>query len=186
MVPAMSDRRRLIVRLCVMAIWLGAGVGPAGAQSTGQTTPAPAEPRLSLRAKEVIRAELPRYAPQLPVEVEPEEIFTAAEMKDNTLHLPKMTVRETVKAPVTSTDWLTHRGRMDFALKRFPGTRIGNIFGLNNGWAWARLAEDIEAERHDALKERGRGVLIEDTPEDRENMRLLDAALMYSGRPPPK
>lgn len=168
-----------------MAIWLGAVVGPARAQS-GQATLAAAGPKLSPRVKEVIRTELPRYAPQLPVEVEPEEIFTTAEMKDNTLHLPKMTVRETMKAPVTSTDWLSARGRMDFALKRFPGTRIGNIFGLNNPWAWARLTEDIEAERHAALKERGKSVLIADTPEDRENRKLLKAALMYSGRPAAK
>ena len=74
---------------------------------------------------------------------------------------------------------------MDFALKKFPGTRIGNFFGTNDPWAWARLTEDIEAERHATMKERGRAVLIEDTPEDRENQKLLKAALMYSGRPPP-
>lgn len=178
----MSDRRRLIVRFWIMAIWLGGVVVPTQAQRE-QPTPAPAEARLSPRVKQMIRTELPRYAPQLPVEVEPEEIFTGSEMKDNTLHLPKMTVRETMKAPVTSTDWLSARGRMSFALKRFPGTRIGNIFGLNNPWAWARLTEDIEAERHDTLKERGRSVLIEGTVEDREDEKLLAAALMYSGRP---
>jgi len=181
----MSDRRRLIVRLSVMAIWLGAVMVPAGAQSE-QATPAPDGPRLSPRVKQVIRTELPRYAPQLPVEVEPDEIFTGEEMKDNTLYLPKMTVRETVKAPVTSTDWLSARGRMSFALKRFPGTRIGNFFGSNNPWAWARLTEDIEAERHEAWKERGQRLLIEGTAEDRQDQELLAAALMYSGRPRPK
>jgi hypothetical protein len=164
-----------------MTILLGTAVGPAGAQS-GQAAPEAVGPKLSTRVKAVIRTELPRYAPQLPVEVEPAEIFTTAEMKDSTLHLPKMTVRDAMKAPVTSTDWLSPRGRMEFALKRFPGTRLGNFFGLNNPWAWARLTEDIEAERHAALKERGLSVLIADTPEDRENRKLLKAALMYSGR----
>ena len=183
MVSLMSDRRRLIVRLGVVAICLG--VGTQAAEEEGAASRLPSERKLSPRISEVIRSELPRYAAPSAVEVTTELETLAAEMKDDTLHLPKMTVREVVKAPLNSTDWFTNQGRMDYALKRFPGTRIGNIFGLNNGWAWARLAEDIEAERHEAMKEKGRSVLIEATPEDRETKKLLEAALMYSGRPPP-
>ena len=179
----MSDRRRLIVRLGLMVICLG--VGARAAEAEGADNPPAAGAKLSPRISEVIRAELPRYTPPSVTEITSELEPLAGEMKDNTLHLPKMTVREVVKAPLNSTDWFTNQGRMDYALKRFPGTRIGNIFGLNNGWAWARLAEDIEAERHEAMKAKGRSVLIEGTREDRETRKLLEAALMYSGRPPP-
>jgi hypothetical protein len=186
----MSDRGRVIASLwALLAISLGAAVTTAAGQESASAPASPAEPKLSPRVSEVIRSELPRYVSYVPpseTEIAAELETWTAEMKDDTLHLPKMTVREVVKAPVTSTDWFTNRGRMDYALKRFPGTRIGNIFGLNNPWAWARLTEDIEAERHEALKERGNSVLrIENTAEDRENKKLLDAALSYSGRPPP-
>jgi len=186
----MSDRCRLIVRLLGLAtLWLGAEMRAAEAEGAA-AAPLPPEHKLSSRVSEVIRSELPRYVAYVPpseAEIATELEAWATEMKDGTLHLPKMTVREVRKAPVTSTDWFTNHGRMDYALKRFPGTRIGNIFGLNNAWAWARLTEDIEAERHDALKERGRSVLsIENTAEDQENKKLLDAALMYSGRPAPQ
>lgn len=169
----MSDRCRGIVSLLgLLAVLLGTGTTAAG-QESASAPASPAEPKLSPRVSEVIRSELPRYVSYVPpseAEIAAELETWTAEMKDDTLHLPKMTVREVVKAPVTSTDWFTNRGRMDYALKRFPGTRIGNIFGLNNPWAWARLTEDIEAERHEALKERGNSVLrIENTAEDREN-----------------
>ena len=182
----MSDRR-LIVRLCAGAIWLGVVAGAAESE-TEKTPAAAADEKSSRRVSEVIRAELPQYAPPPPAEIASATEAAAAvgEMKDNTLHLPTMTVREFMKLPLTSTDWFTNQGRMDFALKRFPGTRIGNIFGLNNGWAWERLAEDIEAAHHEELKERGLSVLIEGTPEEKETRKLLKAALMYSGRPAPK
>jgi hypothetical protein len=138
---------------------------------------------LSSRVRELIRAELPRYLPPELLEEEPEFDTPIGVMKDDTLHLPTMQVREARKAPTTSTDWLTGHGRTDFALKRFPGTRIGNFFGLNNPWALARLQEDIEAERHAALKETGTRVLLAETAEDRQTRELLAAALMYSGRP---
>lgn len=168
-----------------MAVWLVLAI-QADAQ-TGEATPAgPARTTVSQRVAAAIRAELPHYEPPFPAAEETSPDAVPGELKDGTLQLPTMTVRQQMKAPLQSTDWLTVQGRMDLALKCFPGTRIGNIFGLNNPWAWARLTEDIEAERHDALKDRGRRLLIEGTAKDREDQELLAAALMYSGRPASK
>jgi hypothetical protein len=160
--------------------------GAAESETAG--APAAADHESSPRVSAVIRAELPRYAPAPSAEnaavTEPEG--AGGEMKGDTLHLPTITVRESMKLPLTSTDWFTSQGRMEFALKQFPGTRIGNIFGLNNDWALARLGENIAASRHDELKDRGLSVLIEGTPEEKETRKLLKSALMYSGRPAPK
>jgi len=182
----MSDRRRHIVRLCVVAIGLGVGAGAAETESV--KTPAMPEKnrQVSQRVSELIRAELPHYELPAADNSEADEAAGAGIMLDDTFHLPTITVREVRKAPPTSTDWLTGYGRLDFALKRFPGTRIGNFFGWNNPWAEARLAEDIAAERHQAMKDLGHSVLLVETPEDLETEKLLKAALMYSGRPAPK
>ena len=181
----MSDRRRLIVCLGGLAVWLMLTIRADGL-SVERTQAAPEKATMAQRVSELIHAELPFAEPTPPATEEATPDAAPAELKDGTLHLPTMTVRQQMKAPLRSTDWLTEQGRMELALKRFPGTRIGNFFGANNPWAWERLTEDIEAEHHDALKERGHRLLIEGTAEDREDEKLLAGALMYSGRPPPK
>jgi hypothetical protein len=181
----MSHRRRLIVGMGGLAVWLALAIRVSG-QPGDEPQAVRAKTTMAQRVSELIRAELP-FAEPLPPATEEASLDAApAELKDGTLHLPTMTVRQQMKAPLRSTDWLTGQGRMELALKRFPGTRIGNIFGLNNPWAWERLTEGIEAERHAALKERGQRLLIEGTAEDRQDQKLLAAALMYSGRPAPK
>lgn len=179
----MSDRRRLIVRLGAVAIWLGLLAAAGLRAAEGEPTATAPNPHLSSRVRELIRAELPRYLPPALLEDEPAFDTPIGVMRDDTLHLPTMQVREARKAPATSTDWFTGRGRLDFALTRFPGTRIGNFFGTNNPWALARLTEDLEAARHDALKETGSRVLLTESAEDRQTRELLTAALLYSGRP---
>jgi len=181
----MGACRRLILCLGAVAIWPGFMAGAT--EANGETSAeASANHKLSQHVRELIRAELPRYVPKELLEEEPELDTSVGVMRDDTLHLPTMRVREARKAPPSSTDWLTGHGRTEFALKRYPGTKIGNFFGSNNPWAIARLTEDIEAERHQSLKERARSILIAETAEDRETQKLLEAALMYSGRPPPK
>ena len=181
----MSDRRRLIVCLGGLAVWLALTIRADG-QSIERIPAAPTKASMAQRVSELIRAELPFTEPPVLATEETSADAAPGELKDGTLQLPTMTVRQQMKAPLRSTDWLTAQGRMELALKRFPGTRVGNFFGSNNPWAWERLTEDIEAEHHEALKERGQRLLIEGTAEDRKDEQLLAGALMYSGRPAPK
>lgn len=180
----MSDSRRLIIRLGGTAVWLILAIPGHG--QVAEETPAPTKTPMAQLVSELIRAELPPFEPT-PFDEAEELILAAAEaeMKGGTLHLPTMTVRQQMKAPLQSTDWLTAEGRMDLAQRRYPGTRIGNFFGLNNPWARARLIEDIGAERHDALKERSRRVLLGSEAEVQADRKLAGEALAYGGRPPP-
>lgn len=174
----MSGPRPVRVSALVLAFLLGARAALA-------EDPAPsATPRRftgSPWITEVLRAKLPKYTPAKEESASVETSGTA-EMKDNVLHLPTMTVRQSAKTSAEIVNWLTPAGRLDLALQRYPGTKVGNILGLNNPWALARLKEDVEAERKGALKDRARAVLIEDTPSDRETARLLKAALMPINR----
>ena len=181
----MSDSRRLIVRSGGTAVWLILALGLQGQTEEVVPPPPPAKTPMAQLVGELLRAELPQFEP-LPQEIEDfGPVAAAGEMKEGTLHLPTMTVRQQMKAPLQSTDWLTSKGRMELALRRYPGTRIGNFFGANNQWAQARLTESIEAGRHDALKERSQRVLVGSAADVREDQKLVQAALMYSGRPPP-
>ena len=56
----------------------------------------------------------------------------------------------------TDQEWrelLTPEGKLDLALKRRPGLKVGNFFGLNNGIAMMMLAEDDAYERRLELQE---------------------------------
>lgn len=183
-VSRMSDSRRLIVRLGGTVVWLFLALRVAG-QTGEETSPLPAKTPMAQLVSELIRAEFPKYEPQ-PLELEePSLVFTTGEMKDGTLHLPTITVRQQMKAPLQSTDWLTGKGRMELAMRRYPGTRLGNFFGTNNPWAQERLTESIEAERHADLKERTHRILLGSEAEVKADEKLVGAALAYSGRPPP-
>jgi hypothetical protein len=180
----MSGNRRLIVHLGGTAVWLILAIR-GSAQIGDELRPESAKTPMAQLVSELIRAELPPYEPPSAEIEELDPAAVAGEIKEGTLHLPTMTVRQQMKAPLHSTDWLTAQGRMELALRRYPGTRIGNFFGANNPWAWERLTESVEAERHDALKERSRRVLLGSEADVQEDQKLLRAALAYSGRPPP-
>jgi hypothetical protein len=174
----MSDPRPVRVSALVWPFLLMAvSLGAADSASPVTSRRSGASPWIT----EAVKAKLPKYAPPKEEDASVESTG-AAEMKDNILHLPTMTVRQSAKTSAEIVNWLTPAGRLGMGLKRYPGTKIGNILGLNNPWALARLREDIEVERKDAIKQRGQAVLIEDTPSDRETAQLLKAALMPINR----
>ena len=133
--------------------------------------------RSQARAAEIsaaIRAKLPKYQPN---PAQDEVTMTAAEgeavEKDGVLNLPAVSVQARRPPEMTAYEMLTPKGRLDLALRRRPGLKIGNIFGLNNGIALALLQEDIEKEKRDALKEQVERLSLDEGAETRELKRLL-------------
>ena len=127
---------------------------PAPAPATAPTrAPAP-RPRLSSEVKEAIAASLPKYSPlarnNTSVSIAAAD---STESSDGVLHLPKMTVRTQRVVPLTGYDFLTPKGRLDLAKKTFPGIRVGNIFGMNDGIALAMLQEKVEAQKREDMSD---------------------------------
>ena len=174
----MTGHRYLRFAACFLAFF------PLGDSAASDGAPASA-PRSGWRPaahiREAIAAKLPKYVPhQLAAETGPEEEM---EVRQGMIILPKMMVDDDrLPAPRSDMAWLTPRGRLDRALKQYPGTRIGNILGTNNGWALFRQVEAVEAGRKDVLKERVESVVLDDTAYDRQTLNLLKAALMPINR----
>lgn len=152
----------------------------------------PVSRRPSSWISEVLAAELPKYEPHPPAE--PTEVSTADEPaveRDGVLNLPTVTVRPVMKESPADYSFLTAKGRMDLALKTYPGLRVGNLFGLNQGIALYMQMEEQEVRKKAVLFTRVDRVLIDDGPDSRETLRLLKSALgranadwlkYYSGR----
>ena len=88
-------------------------------------------------------APLPK--PRATNEGDPREADTPA---NGVIRLPSFLVEESKLRAPSERDMLTPKGRLDLALKRRPGLRIGALGPLKNTfWAKALLDEDFAAER---------------------------------------
>lgn len=173
----------MIARRCS---WLLAAVIPVvclgvtirAAESDGRN---PDVNRSQARAAEIsatIREKLPKYQPS-PAQDEAtlEASGEAAVERDGVLKLPTVTVQVKKPQSLGEYEMLTPKGRLDMAVRRRPGLRIGNFLGLNNGIALAMLREDIEKEKRDVMKERVDRLSLDDGPDTRELKRLLKEAI---------
>lgn len=125
-----------------------------------------------------VRAKLPKYQPNPPQnDVTMSESGKGAVEKDGVLNLPAVIVRGRKPQEFDEYEIRTPKGRLELALKRRPGLRIGNLFGMNNGIALALLQEDIEKGKRDALKEQVERLTFDDSAETRELKRVLKGAL---------
>jgi hypothetical protein len=132
----------------------------------------------SAEIRAAIRAGLPEYQPQA---ADPEVRMTdsgdVAVERDGVLNLPSVTVQARALPSGAAYDFLTPKGRLDLAMKRHPGLRIGNLFGMNHGIALALLQEEVDAAKRDALKATVENVSQADGPTARELNRLLRDAV---------
>lgn len=163
----MSGPRSLRLDLLVLA-FVGTAVSAAEeSQRPGHRLPA--------EVREAIAARLPKYAP--PTE-KPAEVASGepVERADQVLVLPKMTIQQQRLPPLNDPSWLSLKGRMEVAMKRYPGLKIGNLFGLNNAGALARYTADEEVRKKDALKARVDD--LQRLTEDKELARELKRALV--------
>jgi hypothetical protein len=161
--------------LAALVIFLGINVPAA------ELIDSPARNRRSGAAPwltEVLAAELPKFVPPPTDEtgVVSESAEPAVE-REGVLSLPALTVRPVIKESPSDHAFLTAKGRMDLALKSYPGLRIGNILGLNNGIALVMQAEEQEVRAKSRLYHRMERVLIDDSANSRETRRMLEAAL---------
>ena len=126
---------------------------------------------------QAVIGKLPKYAPPVPpkiAEPPPDESSTAS---GDIFRLPKVTVRERAPDRPDPFDLLTPKGKLELALKSHPGLCIGNIFGMNNGIALAMQAEERDVEKKAALTDTVRHTTTDNSPESKQMMRLLKAAL---------
>ena len=152
----------------------------AATGARGETPPTPpVEPasrhHLSPEISQAVAEKLPKYhdpAPPKPAEAPAEP----SQDNPDILHLDKLTVW-TGKQPLPSEYALmTPKARVELGLRKFPGLRILNIFGLNNGIAAAMVAEEHEVEAKQALVDTVRNTRTDNDPESRRIDRfLLDA-----------
>ena len=112
---------------------------------------APAKPRgISPAVAEKLSAAAPKYV--VPTAVKP-AADTSVDRRDidkprnGIIRLPSYIVQEDRPPQINHRDILTPKGQLDLGFKRHPGLRIGNLWGLNNRWAYAMLEEEERLER---------------------------------------
>ena len=123
-----------------------------------------------------VDAKLPKYK-DVAVQKTPEAPSDATKDSPDILHLEKLTVRADRQRLPTDYAMLTPNGRMDLALKTYPGVRIGNFFGANNGYATAMQAEQWMVVEKQAVADAVRNSRTDNGPESKRAERLLRNAL---------
>ena len=92
------------------------------------------------------------------------------------MYLPKMTITTAKMPPTTSYDLLTPKGRLELALKKNPGLRLGPLARLNDGIAMAIEREEREARKREELKAQVLSIAIGDAARSAEEVRAMRAA----------
>ena len=150
----------------------------ANAQSqAGVSTHEPVH-SISPEIVQAVAAKLPKYDSKAAEKSHQEEVVSRdAYESAGVLYLPKVTVRKDRLSTPDDFAFLTPKGRMELAFKKYPGVRIGNLLGLNDGYAAAMQAEDREVARKESAKETVERTRTDDGPESRRIDKLLKAAL---------
>ncbi|MDP3072069.1 MAG: hypothetical protein Q8N18_17385 [Opitutaceae bacterium] len=146
--------------LFVLAAALGAGLTSAAESSPLLKEPAPAGARsaarptatraISPQVAGLLAAAAPTYSPSeappaQPVEAEPRQ---PDQPRNRIIRLSPYIVRERPPPELKERHILTAKGRLDLALQRHPGLRLGSLGPLNNNrWAHAMLEEEFALER---------------------------------------
>jgi hypothetical protein len=154
-----------------VSLWVFAAVCGAGPLVAAETTPvlkepapapsppSPARPRpVSPAVAAQLSAAVPKFeniapAPAKPAETAP-DLRETDKPRNTIVRLPSYVVEEE-KAPVfKERELLTPRGRLDLALKRHPGLRLGSFWIFrNDGIALAMLEEEEQLERKKEMQD---------------------------------
>jgi len=105
---------------------------------------APATPRrqgLKPEAAAALKAALPKYNPPPAANPAPATAQSDA-AEEGVLLLPEHFVTDEKIRQIPEYDMLTVKGKIDLALKRHPGLKLGAFAGLNAGIGLAMLAEE--------------------------------------------
>ena len=165
-------------RTSLLAALLFAGTAVKG-QAPAPAAPATHSPVHSI-SPEIVQAvvgKLPRYTPPSPAKTPEVVVPNEASDSRDIFRLPKLTVKTAPPVPLSDYDVLTPKGRLELALQLYPGLRIGNIFGMNNGMAVAMLAEERDLQKKAALTATVERYATDNGPESKRMARLLKAAI---------
>lgn len=163
--------------LCAGMVVIIAWTGVSSIEAENSAAPAP-RPRRTLSDKVVheVETKLPKYDPAPKPAEAPAPTNDESSGSPDVLHLPTVTV--TAETPLPP-DWamVTPKARLEMAIKARPGIKIGNIFGMNNGYALEMQHEQRDVEKKAALSEIVANTRTDDSAESRRVDALLKAAL---------
>lgn len=120
---------------------------PGTVDSAGTTAPRKTvSPETAAKFTAAVPKFVPKPVPETAAAPAPEPLPDLRETdkpKNTIIRLPPYMVSEkkVVKVP-TELEVQSPSMRRDVALRRYPGLKIGNFFGLNERWAYAMMAEE--------------------------------------------
>lgn len=116
---------------------------PGYAADATDVSATPRRQGLKPEAVAALKAALPKYvAPKTVAAPASAEDETPEELPGGILRLPEYFVTEDKIRAFSEYEMLTVQGRIDLALKRHPGLKLGPFAGLNAGPGLAMLAEE--------------------------------------------
>jgi hypothetical protein len=126
-----------------------AGTAEKSALPAPPPTTADAPRAISAETAAKLTAPIPKFvAPPPEIAAVPAPAAVEEVKPRNTIiRLPDYIVRDAKTPPPKEREVLTPRGRLELARKRHPGLKLGNLWGLNDGWALAMLAEQERLDR---------------------------------------
>jgi hypothetical protein len=133
--------------MTAVTCWSGDAVKAA---ETGKS-PALREPRpISTETAAKLTAATPKYNP--PPQAKPAEqlpdLREIDKPRNTIIRLPPFVVQESKPRNIpTKREVQTEKERREVVLNRYPGLKIGNFFGLNEGWAYVMAWEEERLEK---------------------------------------
>ena len=109
---------------------------------------------ISSQVADLLAAHAPKYTPPEPAPAKsPEtELPPVDQPRNGIIRLSPYVVRERRPPELKERDLLTAKGKLDLALRRHPGLRLGAFGPLNNhAWAGAMIEEELALERRQEM-----------------------------------
>jgi hypothetical protein len=159
-------------------------VDPAARDAVLGTTTAPA-PRASRDLTGKLAEGAPKYQP--PASVEPgTDLRTIDKPKNQIPRLPvemmqKYVVKDSKVPALQGRDLYTTKELVSMEYKAHPGLRLGNVFGLNDGYAYQMFLEDERQAKMDDLKDTAAAFAVGGDPaEARAVLDLIGQAYIWN------
>jgi hypothetical protein len=135
--------------LSALTLFSAVGAGTIRASQAPPSPRAPAPRAITPETAAKLSAAVPKYNPLPPAKASAEPLPDLREIdrpRNTIIRLPAFIVQER-RAPYlpTEREMRTDEEQRALALKRYPGFRVGNIFGMNAGAAALMLAEEEQA-----------------------------------------
>ena len=163
--------------LAALLWWTGVvAAEEKSADSLPSVASAPARHRLPPRIIEAVAAKVPKY--QAPKESEKTSAPSGeSEERDGVLYLPNVKVTAAKPLELSEFAWLSPKGRLDLAMKKYPGLRLLPLSKMNGSIALAMQREEREATKRDELKAAVQSVAVFDDAQSRDLMKKMRDAV---------